>query len=510
MIIDDSQARGRRILLRGGSLYWTCTLFVLALMTVAFLYIFGPQFADITYLLIVNERMIDGERLYVDVRDINPPFSVWLYTPYAYLAKLTAISPYFWLGLGLVLTLTLSLTAINHLMNRGLNIAPNDRLKALALIALVCLFIMPVQTAQREHFCAIAALPFFYLLGSRLQTKFRPQVWVALAIGAGAGTLLVLKPHYLFGFGLPLLFVAWHRRDWRLLFVPEAWALGFTVVGYWICVYFIVPDFFTHMLPIALDTYQLRPFPFSQLAMTVLFFYGTPLILLLWLVRELKPISPTIIVLAIASAGFLIGFFWQGKGWPYHLYPALLTLLSSILFAWQSGASQTTNPAAAGRMLRLSAAVVVYIAYLSTSGYRSAIVPKEVIALKEQRPSTLFITGDIGISAPVARAINAKWVERDPSDYIAVLAQKYVEDESWTDKGSLETFVSNWIDYKANALVTKNPDLIVVDLRNGKWVELVLADPRISQGLDNYTVISRTDQLRYLSRNDLLASNTSN
>jgi hypothetical protein len=48
--------------------------------------------ADTSWLITVCERVLAGERLYVDLIETNPPFSVWLYMPPVALAKALGLS----------------------------------------------------------------------------------------------------------------------------------------------------------------------------------------------------------------------------------------------------------------------------------------------------------------------------------------------------------------------------------------------------------------------------------
>jgi hypothetical protein len=48
---------------------------------------------DVSWLITVNEKMLAGQRLYVDVIEVNPPASIWLYTPPVWLAERLALRP---------------------------------------------------------------------------------------------------------------------------------------------------------------------------------------------------------------------------------------------------------------------------------------------------------------------------------------------------------------------------------------------------------------------------------
>src|SRR5271157_3589705 len=48
---------------------------------------------DVSWLLTVAERLLDGQRLYVDVIESNPPASVFLYVPPVAIARLLGLRP---------------------------------------------------------------------------------------------------------------------------------------------------------------------------------------------------------------------------------------------------------------------------------------------------------------------------------------------------------------------------------------------------------------------------------
>src|SRR4051812_36692461 len=49
--------------------------------------------ANVAWLLTVAERMIDGQRIYVDTIETNPPFSIWLYLPAVWIGRLLRLRP---------------------------------------------------------------------------------------------------------------------------------------------------------------------------------------------------------------------------------------------------------------------------------------------------------------------------------------------------------------------------------------------------------------------------------
>ncbi|TGQ38615.1 hypothetical protein [Mesorhizobium sp. M00.F.Ca.ET.216.01.1.1] len=48
---------------------------------------------DTSWLITVCERMLSGERLYSQIYETNPPFSVWLYMPPVAMGRMLGIAP---------------------------------------------------------------------------------------------------------------------------------------------------------------------------------------------------------------------------------------------------------------------------------------------------------------------------------------------------------------------------------------------------------------------------------
>ena len=46
-----------------------------------------PLNTDVSWLLVIGERVLDGQRLYVDIVEINPPMAVFAYLPGIALAR---------------------------------------------------------------------------------------------------------------------------------------------------------------------------------------------------------------------------------------------------------------------------------------------------------------------------------------------------------------------------------------------------------------------------------------
>ena len=476
-----------------------------AAISAAYLLRLGPDFADVSALLMTGERVLNGETLYSDVRDINPPFSVWLYLPYVFLQKLTGISAYIWLGISLVAWLGANVFLLNKILRDGLSAPEGLRKKILWAIALICLIIMPSQFAQREHFGAIAALPFLALVAARAQTQYRPSLRLCLFIGTMASVLIILKPHYALGFGLVLCYLAWQRRDLRLLFVPEACAIAIMVIAYAGTVYLAYPDFIHEMLPIAANVYLLKRAPLTALlpvlTLTVLF----PLLLSRWIKATTDHSKHIANVFCLAAIGFMVAYLVMGKGWTYHLLPAAISVFAALAF--QVLLVLPRNALAARlRPYRFASAIALLITMtVSFQGFRPHVIPDQVYALKD-KPSIVLVTPDISTSVPIARRLQADWTERYAYDALGAIAAAYASSASGEQRRLLEDYSASELDHKAAHIAKVRPDLIVLDKASRQWHDLVVNDHRIAPILADYQTIAERGQLTYLARNDLLST----
>lgn len=503
-----SQAKPSRAVMPDASrdaLMIVIAMVLAAALSAFYLICLGPDFADVSSLLMTGERVLNGEALYRDVRDVNPPFSVWLYLPYAFLQKVTGISAYIWLGIGLVAWLSASIFFLNQILRDGLAVPEQRRRTLLWVIAALCLIIMPSQFTQREHFCAIAALPFLALIGARLQTQYRPRLSTSLVIGAMAASLVILKPHYALGFGLVLSWLAWQRRVLRLFFIPEALTIAGLTLAYAGSVFLVHPDFIDIMMPIVVDVYVLKGAPITALLFLVAFIVAVPLLISLWMRTTAKKTPHLVSVFCLAGLGFLVAYFFMGKGWTYHLLPTTLSIFVALVF--QIGLTESQDTAADRHRLQTAMSGVAFLisALTSLQGFHPIKIPAQVYALKD-KPSIVLVTPDISTSVPIAGRLNADWTERYAYDALGAIAAAYAGRATGDRRRLLEAYVATELDNKAVHIAKVRPDLIVLDKASRQWHDLVVTDHRVGPILTEYRVIAEHGQLTYLAHKDLISS----
>ncbi|HEY9469700.1 MAG TPA: hypothetical protein VIQ76_08800 [Propionibacteriaceae bacterium] len=152
-----------------------------------------PLNHDAAWFLYLAQRVVEGDVLYRDLFDLNPPLIVWLNLPIVWLARLMAwpeSTVFHAAVLGLV-------TAVVLTLDRLLQLLTVQRRLIAGLGAAVVFVLLPgYDFGQREHVALVLIAPVV-ALGIRRQMAtddVRPGVVVAIAIAGALGALL--KPHF--------------------------------------------------------------------------------------------------------------------------------------------------------------------------------------------------------------------------------------------------------------------------------------------------------------------------
>jgi hypothetical protein len=260
-----------------------------------------PLNADVAWLLDAGSRWAHGQRLYIDIVEINPPLvfydmavlTVGTWSKAVYLAGVcTAIF-------------------VSSLWCER---------KWLAFAALSFPALLPF--GQRDHLALIAALP--YVASDR--KSWPSGIWLF------AGT--ALKPQLLL---IPLFAALWRRRLDAALIV-----LAGLVAAYVLLIALVHPAYLRAIVPLAMATY-------AGLEGNMGYWYQLAIILVVVGLNWRSPVAAGII-------GALLSYALQGKFWYYHLVPAigLAIYLGLAAVAWQG-----VNRACAIALSLLSAAYFI-------------------------------------------------------------------------------------------------------------------------------------------------------
>jgi len=290
----------------------------------AAVYLLPPINFDVSLILSVSQRWLDGERLYVDLIDVNPPLIFIINLIPAAISKFT--------GLGGPDTLILCILAlIGACVWLSVKILPaalydGDGTVRMILppLILFALIIFPGEMfGQREHLMLATLFPYTLLAAARAANRpVSPGRRVAVAVLAAIG--FALKPHFLAIPALIELFVLVQRGfgPWIRGLVP--WTMAIFLVAYAAASWFLFPAYFNDVLPLVLSAYSKvgGATPFTVLLGNQL---GPALLVIvpLGIAVYLAKVPALIRMLVLAGIGAAISGLLQDKGWPYHLLPAL-------------------------------------------------------------------------------------------------------------------------------------------------------------------------------------------
>jgi len=176
--------------------------------------------SDLGWLFTVDEYILSGKKLDVDIFELNPPLSPYMYMPAVMIGKAINTSPEITVTI-LILIGILTATFLFWKISVAFYKSRSERaISALLLLSILCL-LPDVVFGQREHIAVIALTPFIALAAAR-NSGYRPSALLSLAAGLGAGFAMSIKPHFAIVAGLPLLLRCLQSRSFRPLHSIES------------------------------------------------------------------------------------------------------------------------------------------------------------------------------------------------------------------------------------------------------------------------------------------------
>jgi hypothetical protein len=472
---------------------------------------------DVSYAITLSEKVLDGQRLYTDLIEVNPPASTFLYLPAVVLARMFGLAP------ELVVD---SLVFIGALVSLGITagIIRHYRLLdglsgwSLATFTLAVLTILPAQTfGEREHVALIAVLPALAVLAAR-GNGAKPFLWHCLVAGLGAGVTICIKPHFALAVGLAVTGTALYLRSWRVLFVLENWIAAAIVVAYGICIVVFYRSYITDVMPLVADLYLPVRAPFlSILASTPVMLWAGAILAVFGLMRGYG-FHSVFLVLLTASAGFAAAYLIQGKGWSYHSYPMLaLALIALDLAATRRRFAVEQAGNRDGLQSVCATLILGFVAVWSFAWLNVAVDARAAAAvvgrIAPPHPSLIVISDDVAIGHPLVRAVGGRWISRSFSLWVTQNAAIL------SSAGNLDAMTARRLFAYAQAdrqqligeIRDGKPDIILVDTRPGRivadnraasWSEWVKADGELSALIAaNYREVDNAEDVAILKRN---------
>lgn len=459
----------------------------------------GYVTTDVSWLITVGERMLASERLYVDVVETNPPFSVLLYWGPVALARALAVTPEFMiLGLTILIGCVTALASLWIMITTRL-LTPDQASRApwILTVLLFLFLILPNDAfAQREHIGMMAMLPALCVVAWRAGAGHtaRLSVLVLVAAGIGAGIMLMIKPHYGLALAMPQLYAAIRTRSASPLLGWENWTAGAMLAAYLAGVYAFFPEFPAQILPALLETYvHIWYAPHRNLFLFLVYVLIGGGCLLASLSR---PRSVLVNVLLLASLAFFITFYLQGKGWPYHGLPCLITS-GLVLFLLMIGTPPPTR-----HIIQLVGLLVLALSFF---WYRVPVRYSPALAAEITRlapaPAMVAITYDIAIGHPLVRDLKGRWVGTLNAAWRMGGAQFQLAAGDPLDNATRRRLIGHvqWdLALFTSDIAEQQPDVILIDHRNPMLTDAIGGDGLLAAQLASYRSHGLFDEVELL------------
>jgi hypothetical protein len=468
----------------------------------------GDANPDVSWLMTMCERILHGERAYVDIFETTPPVPMLLYMPGVVFARLTGVTPE---------GATFAFTYASALISLGLSarilpkyVADGGQSKWLVVLpAAVILFILPIDVfAEREYFSAAFALPMVSVFVRHAHEGLWPPLWERILAAVLAGLTIAIKPPL---FALPGIVIAgyyWSRTR-SLSFLVSSGLLAAGVIGVVVTAASLAafPDYLGgEIATLMRDVYiPVRSDPFSFLNDKG--FLGVLSCLVLALILCVKQKPPVTAVLALmAAVGFLAAYLIQGKFFFYHVFPAaLFGGIAVWVLIYRRLRGFAGRPSAKGVIaIGVYALAILEISVLFVIGFddRRPVMSDLSWAAGLDHPRALAVSSDLATAFPLARRIGAVWVDRSHSQWVARYTAFALRSGGLaeTERAKFLFYHKQDLEWILRQIMEKAPDIIIQDVRPGySWLtsELVALKPKF---LDGYEVIAEEDGIRVLRR----------
>lgn len=461
---------------------------------------------DVSWIITMCERLLSGDRLYVDIIETNPPFTIWLYMPAVAAARALGLAPELVVELYVYGATLLGFVGAAYIARRAA-FAENRALYAWSPVFLAVLVIFPGNAfGEREHFGVALLLPLIVLMAWRADPhpKSSPGIGAVLFAGACASVIMLVKPYYAPVLIFPALFAAWRSRRFSTFIAPEYWLILVICAAYLTAVLTLYPEYLRIIYPMLNDTY-LRIWSIFPIIRFLI-----PYALLLFVAWRLRPrgASPLHGTALCASAGAILPLVYQGKGWPYHAYPAIalstLALFYLLILRHEDAGLERSGGYRPAPLLIAALLAAAWAPFVSTQKPAADIVAK--IRSATNRPTVALIGGDMAYGHPLTRMIGGRWISRYCSDWLGEYAMRLAQNAS--DAGNsaeYEHYKSVMLAYfqtKRKEFEDYRPDILIVQENDQGWVAPLLKANAFTAILDDYRLLTGNEEYEVLLRKD--------
>ena len=458
---------------------------------------------DVAWYLFATRDWLDGQRLYIDIMEVNPPLAFYLTIPALAIADTLATSDANGHYILVALLLFGSLLWSAHLLRADSGLTRGQR--SLFVLGAAVAIILPALNGigQREQLLVMAMLPWA-LVEASVKPRHGREV-LASAVLAAVG--MCLKPHFiLFPIAVTVLNCI-EQRSLRPVLSLANWVFLLTGLAYVGLVWLVHPAYLTDIVPMAMLVYDAYGKPWDEILLRVdsALLPVALLAVMLWrqdrMTRELR------VFLTLAVAGVAV-YFLQGKGFSYHALPLVaFAAMACLLILLRRAAGRT--------VLLLSAFTLALTAIdgLKQGFYTNYVIPATLRAVIGQGniDGMTALSSHVYLGAPVAMALQTDWASHYPANWLVPGAINHLAQTDCTAKPAtcerLRQIASRNRAANIADILRMKPDLLIVDRNSGyfdqpgfDWLAFMAEDPAWAPVFADYREIGRNGRVTYFLR----------
>jgi len=466
----------------------------------------GSATPDVSWLIDMCARILNGERAYVDVFETTPPIPMLLYMPGAWAEIHTGIAAEIAVVAYAYLVYIGVLWLAWRLLPAQVDETGSSAWRVIFPLG-VFLFILTNDTfAQRETFSVALMTPMICSLIARTRTgTWPPFKWRALAVLL-AGFGAAVKPPL---FTLPLLlcggYLVFSTRAVRPLYSSGLIASAVIFSGVTAASFLAFPAYFDGVYQIMRDVYVPIKHHVVYGFMSDSFAFSLACAALTLLrpatARRLREAD---MYFLIAAAGFAIAYFYQGKYFDYHVVPIALFC---FMVAWSSfplARAESEVPARGGRVSIGKTIVFLIVGFGLFVSFDDGEPTLRDRSWAEglDRPTAMAISAGYITGFPLAREIDARWVNTVHCQWAitypeAFMMKQHVSDEQ---RRLFRKYQDRETERTISVVAEKRPDIIIQSTTPtalGLEARLLAREPAL---FDDYSIVAEEGVFRIWRR----------
>lgn len=440
--------------------------------------VFIPLDGDVSWLITVAERVLNGARLYVDLFEVNPPASVWLYLPPVWLAEATGARAEAAVA-GMAILAALVSNGITLRIAGRLQAPPSPVVTA-AVLGILTLVLPGGLFAQREHFAVLLALPMLAGLALIAERGELPRR-ALIALGIASGLVVVIKPHFALAVLFAGVWAGWRSGSLRVL-IPAASAGVVVIAAYAGAVFCFAPAYFDY-LPLLAAVYLPMHEAWPALLAGPVVFIPAAVLVLAVLFRPAR-VSVFAGTLLLGMLGFAVAGVLQAKGYANHALPGSVLGFAGL-------AVLASGEVTRERRRRIGAAALLLALTQVYANCRILPQPGLADALRRvapPHPAMITLGFDLITGHPAVRNVDGRWIGSRASLFTAAGAQSRMA-QSPSERDQLARWYAQDLQSFADDVASGRPDVVLVEASIKRWAG---REPVLVAAMRPYRPVVRT------------------